>query len=570
MSVKKLNFLVVFIYAFLLFFISNQMYAFPSSLSITKIFETDGIFTQVQIQAFIDGAIFGSTDNLGFPLGYSHWVIPQFGLVDATILWLLGNLTSITNYGLLSIAGILTLLLNLGSMYYLGLRINRSRVTAFSFGLIGLTTPFAINSLVHIHVMKIFIIPTVLILLFQLIRNEKLTKLNVFLYLVIIFNASLFWINVLLAILIVVIILEFFDRIIFKFESTLLKNYLKIFAYVLIGFVFHAFLFWYNSTLMGLSDRFPWQSDIFSGKFSDVLVGSPFLNKFFPRLDNLVPGTSTEAWSNMLGLPLIIGFIFAIYFILTLSLDKFKNTFNLTAPLRQFAIVSVLFFVIGGLSNLQAAFFVLIGSGSPMRTWSRLSIVVSIIGLVIFYTIFEHRLKLIHLKLLMFLIIFFSLIDLLSLEKYQQNKDNWGDREQYKSVTFISQRLQPCPVLQLPVDTYLLPQGALDKAYRYYWTNLIPYLVLPDFKWTSAIYTDSPGWKNVIEKIPSEISKQDVNSLSKTYCAIFFDKNFSQYQIDRNAGLKYTIGLWPGLRMSPELNPDFEDTRYSVYVINGK
>jgi hypothetical protein len=46
----------------------------------------------------------------------------------------------------------------------------------------------------------------------------------------------------------------------------------------------------------------------------------------------------------------------------------------------------------------------------------------------------------------MFLIIFSSLIDLLSLEKYQQSKDNWVDREQYKSVSFISQRLQPCPV----------------------------------------------------------------------------------------------------------------------------
>jgi hypothetical protein len=116
----------------------------------------------------------------------------------------------------------------------------------------------------------------------------------------------------------------------------------------------------------------------------------------------------------------------------------------------------------------------------------------------------------------------------------------------------------------------LLPQGALDRAYRYYWTNLIPYIVLPEFEWTSAIYTDSPGWKNVIEKIPSEITKQDVESLSETYCAIFFDKDFSQYQIDRNAGLKGTIGLWPGLRMSPELKPDFEDTRFSVYVINGK
>ena len=30
------------------------MYAFPSSLSLIKIFETDGIFTQVQIQSFID------------------------------------------------------------------------------------------------------------------------------------------------------------------------------------------------------------------------------------------------------------------------------------------------------------------------------------------------------------------------------------------------------------------------------------------------------------------------------------------------------------------------------------
>jgi hypothetical protein len=155
----------------------------------TKIFETDGIFTQVQIQSLIDGSIFGSTDNLGFPLGYSHWLSPQFSFVDSIIIWLLGNLTSITNYGLLSIIGILTLLLNLGSMYYLGFKINKNRVTAFSFGLIGLTTPFAINSLIHIHVMKIFIIPTVLILLFQLIRNEKFSRLSLCMYLIVIFSA---------------------------------------------------------------------------------------------------------------------------------------------------------------------------------------------------------------------------------------------------------------------------------------------------------------------------------------------------------------------------------------------
>jgi hypothetical protein len=150
------------------------MFAFPASLSITKIFETDGIFTQVQIQSFIDGAIFGSTDNLAFPYGYSHWISPQFGPLDSLLIWILGNFSSISNYGLLSIIGILTLILNLGSMYYLGFKINKNRLTAFTFGLIGLTTPFAINSLIHVHVMKIFIIPTVLIMLNQLKRKEKL------------------------------------------------------------------------------------------------------------------------------------------------------------------------------------------------------------------------------------------------------------------------------------------------------------------------------------------------------------------------------------------------------------
>jgi hypothetical protein len=94
---KRINFLVLAIYSFLLLFISNKMFAFPASLSITKVFETDGIFTQVQIQSFIDGAIFGSTDNLAFPYGYSHWISPQFGPLDSLLIWILGNLTSISN-----------------------------------------------------------------------------------------------------------------------------------------------------------------------------------------------------------------------------------------------------------------------------------------------------------------------------------------------------------------------------------------------------------------------------------------------------------------------------------------
>jgi len=570
MRMKSINFLVLTIYTFLLLFMSNKMFAFPTSLSLTKIFETDGIFTQVQIQSFIDGAIFGSTQNLGFPLGYSHWIIPQFGIVDSVIIWVLGNLTPITNYGLLSIIGILTLLLNLVSMYYLGLKINQNRTTAFVFGLIGLTTPFALNSLIHIHVMKIFIIPAILILLIQLIKKENFSKRQILMYMIFIFSASLFWINVLLAILLVLIIVELISRVIFRSNSKILIIYLKIFFYVLVGFAYQAFLYLYNYSLMGVNDRFPWQSDVFSGKFSDVLIGSPFLNNLLPRLSNLVPGTSTEALSIMLGLPLIFGFIFAIYFVLTSPLVKDESEDALVSPIRQLTIASILFFVLGGLSNLQASFFVLLGTASPMRTWSRLSILIAILGLVLFYLLIENKLKKFFALFFAAFIFLLSVIDVLSMEKLVDNKNNWAAQEHYKSVTFIGENLNPCPVLQLPADTYLIPQGALDKAIRYYWTNLSPYVILPKFNWTSATYTDSYGWTNVIEKLPIEIQPQDLTSLSKDYCAIYFDKDFSQYQIDRQAGLKGTIGLWPGLRINPDLIPDYEDTRFSIYLIKGK
>ena len=51
------------------------------------------------------------------------------------------------------------------------------------------------------------------------------------------------------------------------------------------------------------------------------------------------------------------------------------------------------------------------------------------------------------------------------------------------------------------------------------------------------------------------------------HASIVFDKNFSQYQIDRKAGLNMTQGQWPGLRISNSLLPEYEDTRYSVYII---
>ena len=48
--------------------------------------------------------------------------------------------------------------------------------------------------------------------------------------------------------------------------------------------------------------------------------------------------------------------------------------------MSQLSIIVLLFFVVGGLGNLQAAVGVLAGPGSPARAWSRLGLVVALMG----------------------------------------------------------------------------------------------------------------------------------------------------------------------------------------------
>ena len=544
MKVSKYNLTISFIYLLLSVLIAHKLFAFPSSLNTIKVFETDGIFTQVQIQSFIDGAIFGSTNHLGFPYGYSHWLSPQFSPLEAFLVFGLGNITSITNFGLITIIGIIAIFFNALSMHFLGSVLTKNRLSSFTFGVLGLTTPFAFNSLLHPHVMKIFTIPIILAILIKLINGVVLNSRLVLLGVLAILGSSLFWINVLTAIFIVLVVIQLID-------FALLRSLPKV-------------LYLYSHDLMGDRDRLAWQSDIFSGKFTDVLVGSPFLNSNLQILKNVVPGSSPEAWSIMLGLPLVLAFLATIYFSISFKRPNQDNDVN--KALKQISIVSILFFVLGGLSNLQASFFVLIGSATPMRTWSRLSIVVAIIGLCLIYLSFKGGPKNTALSIFSTILIIFALIEVLASPKGFVEEDTWTGHELFNATTFINNELKPCPVLQLPVDTYLLPQSALDRGYRYYWSGLIPYIVFPKFNWTAATYTNSPGWQE-LEKLPSTINDQTLTEISSTYCAVLFDKDFSQYQIDRSAGLKGTVGLWPGLRIETSTKPQFEDKRFSVYIL---
>ena len=146
-------------------FLAWKMYDFPKGLQSVKIFDTDGIFTQTQIQTFVDGAILFPTNHLGFPNGFSQWSSPQFSPIDGLIIWILANLFDISNYGLISVIGIYIILCNAISYFYLAKIYNLNKLTQYFFGFLAASSPYVLNSVMHPHVMKIITIPFFLILL---------------------------------------------------------------------------------------------------------------------------------------------------------------------------------------------------------------------------------------------------------------------------------------------------------------------------------------------------------------------------------------------------------------------
>jgi hypothetical protein len=291
-------------------------------------------------------------------------------------------------------------------------------------------------------------------------------------------------------------------------------------------------------------------------------LSSPYFTRYLPNLENLQSGISGEI--RVIGLPLVISIFFGIVFILIYP--NLNITDSGIKMITSLFVITLLTFITGGFGNLQASFFVLLGEVSPMRSWSRLSVFLGFISLVLFVFFLRNRINARQMNLFASLLLLLALLDFTKIPRDSKFEANDKKLEESGFINFIDSNLKPCPVLQLPVDTYFIPQSALDRAWRYYWIGMVPYVILPEFSWTAATYVDSPGWEG-LANLPTEVDQASLKTLDVDYCAIVFDKDFSQYQIDRKAGLNMTQGLWPGLLISNSLLPEYEDTRYSVYII---
>ena len=540
------------------FVLCFYFFNFPFNLNSNFVWEADGLLVQAHIQSIIDSGIFSKTDHLGYPFGFTQWNNPEISYLHALMIWISSKFLPITTYGYLILITFTTIILNSLLFYYLSVQITRNRVLNVLFLLFGLLIPYSLYSLDHPHVITFYIYTAIIIILLKIdILNLK----NLILLFVLLLATNMFQLILITFIFSILAVVYLLHYLFTKENKLQIINLLKIYITILIAFILNFINFLAHSSINGQNGRGAYHSDLFAGKLTDILLSSPLINQIIPNFEILRTG-GTEA--RFIGLPLSIFFL--LVFVLLILYPVLKVELFSIKLLFSFLLISLLTFITGGFGNLQASLFVIFGQISPMRSWSRLSILIGILSFVLIFLFLQQKLKTTYLYFLMVFVLFFSVLDLTQLEKDSKFSPNIEGIEETKFLNFVDSNLEPCSILQLPIDTYFIPQGAVDQAWRYYWNGMIPYLVLPDFKWTSAIYVDSPGWKE-LKKIPTEIDKSFLDTIGKDYCAVVFDKNFSQYQIDRQATLGPEPGVWPGLRIETGLIPGFEDTRFSVYLL---
>ena len=510
-----------------------------------------------------EGNFLGISNNVGWPEGFAVWSNPAYGFGPYYVSLLFSLIfESINVYQLYFLVLVVGLSINSLAGYWMAEKEFSNKIFPLLIGLsIGLS-PFGLLRIGHMPVAW-FYFPLILIgVVFRLNRGQ-IRKFHAFLILAIggIFS-PLWW-------TLATLLIAFF-----VFFTTLLKkqrflqdfmNWGSILAGIITSILPTFSLMVVSRNYSGEGSRFPWQSDVFGGRFLDLVLSSPFLNERLNLIEKLQEGISPEAKTSFIGL--VLGLSVIILFIYILNDQNYK--LDIPRDFKKLSLIILLFFTVGGLGNLQAGFFVLFDQVSPARDWFRLGVVLGILGLFILFKFLESmnlsNPKIVFVSIVMVVL---SILDLNSITK--RNFIKTSDLIEYSPTNFLDTNTRDCPVLQIPIDTYPLMQDFLGQnGDKFTYSQMIPYTLSSNNKWSLVATPNNAYWKTYRE-IPSEINIENIKYIEQNgFCAILFDKDFSTWQIERNAGLDFTPGAWPGLRVNlPKI--DFENDRYQVYLLQNK
>ena len=506
--------------------------------------------------------LIGVFNTVGWPHGFGIWAEPLLGLGPYYFAFIIGNLFAIDNVGVIYTLTMATgIMFNSISAWWMVENEFKDKKFPLYFSLIIGISPFALMRFGHMPVAWLFFPLILLGVAFRLSRNQISRRKALLVLFVTGAWSPLWW---LIVFLMITLLMNVILAINFKKSS---KNFIDWFIILIgtgISIVPSLVLNFLSRNYAGETSRFPWQSNTFGGKLSDILLSSPFLNQIFNLKSKLSEGVSPEAPNSYVGI--LLG-ILVFYLIFQILLNQKIRSDLLPTNFYLLSVVILLFFITGGFGNLQAGLLVIFDQVSPARTWFRLIFFLGALGLFFWLKSLESsKLRISTTNLVLGASILLTAFDSKFIE-FPKVIDKQEIAE-YKSIEFLDSTTKNCPVLQIPIDTYPLNQDfTFTNGSKFAYNQMIPFLLSDNNQWSLVGIPGNKYWEDY-RSIPVEINETDLVQIkNKGFCAILFDKDFSDWQITRKAGLDYTQGFWPGLKVKVKL-ADFEDARYKVYLLN--
>lgn len=541
---------------------------YPGSYVFTS--GNDWVWQQAAFQMHADGGPWGAVDSLSWPIGANVWRLPQWGLGAGLFAWV-----AVGWFGVGTAAGVLWFVVlaaavNAAAMVVLLRRVGGAKLGPLTVAIaVALSaTVFHVTHQINLGLFAVF--PVVFAVLVSVTGRStgpaqlRRTGVEVVLVAVVAVLSPLWWVSVLvLAIPFVALPLAFRRR----WGGVVAVG--AVWAAIAAAGLVQAGLHLVAARGGPGADvsRTPWLSNYFSGHMTDLLIGSPIVERIAPDIvERLRPGASVAVG---FGLPLIAAALVSVVAVVARAPRRSRSGVDLTA-LGALTVVFLLFWLGGGLGNLQAAGAVILDTVSPARGWFRMVIPLAVLGAAWVTVALEPpalpdrvgrpRTWLVVPGALM--VGALAIADLFLLAPRQEWTAPQAPQHDRAAIEFIRERTEPCPVAQFPHEA--LPGGVIttgiadNRMYR----GLVPYVIAPEYQWTAGSrQPDGQHVDDALAGVAEDASDADLDTLaSRGVCAVVYDRLLGALATEQMAAVA-------GRSIAATRPADYEDDRYVVYLL---
>jgi hypothetical protein len=287
-----------------------------------------------------------------------------------------------------------------------------------------------------------------------------------------------------------------------------------------------------------------WESERFAGKFMDLIL--PWIHHRADSLQYLTvaynSSTTPTSEEPALGLIALAGVVTLIVIMLsTVIPQRIKPVHAELGILGVLTVVAISFFSIGGLGSFVALFVT-----SQIRTWSRLFIVIALLGFLAvghWVTVVSRRNRIVGVLTVGALLVI-GVLDQTSPAMAPHYNDM---RNEVADLTTFSHRIEArvghgCSVFQLPVVPYPENPPVHDMAD---YAHFRPYLTSRSLRWSYGAFrgTTLADWQLALPQASTSASGLVDDLVAAGFCAVEVDRaGFADRAVTLEAGLRSRLG----------------------------